>query len=76
MATDINQISCGNHVPMCTNIESMCYTPETNLTSNVNYTLIKKKCCEVLRNQAWPLQGPRAPWKPLTCRREDTHGVV
>lgn len=43
MVTDVNETSCGNHFPMYTNIESMCYIPETNIMLKVNYTVIKNK---------------------------------
>ena len=38
---DINQTYCGDHFAIYTNIKS-CYTPETRIMLNVNYTSIYK----------------------------------
>ena len=34
----VKQTYCGDHFTICTNIKSLCGTPETNIMSYVNYT--------------------------------------
>ena len=41
MVTDVNQTYCGDYFAICTNIESLCCTSETNIMLYVNYTSIK-----------------------------------
>ena len=43
MMTDINYIYCDDHFTIYTNIESLCYTPETNITFYIKYMPILKK---------------------------------
>ena len=38
----VNQTWCGDHIAIYTNIESLCCTPETNITLYVNYISTKK----------------------------------
>lgn len=35
MVTDVNQTNCGEHFAIFTNIESLCYTPETGILSTL-----------------------------------------
>lgn len=37
MVTDGDSTYRGDHFVMYANVESLCYTPETNIISNVNY---------------------------------------
>ena len=41
MVTDINQIYCGDHFTMYTNIKSLCCTPGTNIMLCVSYSSVK-----------------------------------
>ena len=34
---------CGEHIMIYREVESLCGTPETNITLSVNYTEVKKK---------------------------------
>ena len=43
MMIDVNWTYCGNHFTIYTNIELLCYTPETNIMLYGSYTSIKKK---------------------------------
>ena len=40
---DVNQTYSDDHFIIYTNIKSLCYTPEANITLYVNYISIKKK---------------------------------
>ena len=40
MVTDGNQTYCSGSFAMYTNVKSLCYTLETNITLYANYTLI------------------------------------
>ena len=42
MWMDINYICCGDHFTKYTNIESLCYMPETNVMLYANYIAVKK----------------------------------
>ena len=42
MVTDVNQTYCDDHFAVQTSIDSLCYTPETNMLY-VNYTSVFKK---------------------------------
>jgi len=42
MGTD-ESYTCGEPTMTCGLVESLCCTPETSVTSCVNYTLIKKR---------------------------------
>lgn len=33
MVTEGNQTHCGDHLALYTNIESLCFTPETNISN-------------------------------------------
>ena len=37
MVIDINQTYCGDRFAICTNTESLCCTPETNIVLYVNH---------------------------------------
>lgn len=43
MVMDVNQTYYGDHFVICTNIESLSCTPETNVMVYVNYTSVVKK---------------------------------
>ena len=38
--TDLNYTHCGDHFAIYTNTESFCCTPETNIMSHVDHTLL------------------------------------
>ena len=42
MMMNVNQTYRGDHFAICTNVKSLCSTPETNIMFYVNYTSIKK----------------------------------
>lgn len=46
MVTDANQTNCGEHFAIFTNIESLCYTPETGILS----TLPQETCDAELKH--------------------------
>ena len=39
---NVNWTYCGDHLAIYTYIDSLCYTPETNIMLYVNYISIKK----------------------------------
>ena len=39
---DVNETYCANHFTIYTNIESLCYIPDTNIMLDVNLYLNKK----------------------------------